>query len=198
MSTTRDRRSADPLSARLAWAVPSHHRATGRMPTLAEVATRLGWSLDQARRAATRAQTPADQQGHTGQRGHEEGAGGQQARRPGPPAERAAWHALETAGQVPTRPAVAGRLRDWERRDARRARLRAVAQRDGETAARWVATYRAEHGHGPTWAELGRAMGWPASRRGDLIRLVAAGGHGPLRFEERVERSLDVGPADFH
>lgn len=184
---TLPRPAVDALAAQLAATVTGHRRRTGRMPSLVEVATALGWSVADTRRAVAEVQSAA-------RRGHPEAGQKGPIRRPGPPAERAAWYALREAGQVPTAPAVAGRLRDWEGRDARRHRLRQLASRDGQPAARWVAAYRAEHGRGPTWGELGKAMGWPYALRGDLVRIIAAGGGGWLQFEERQERSLAVGP----
>lgn len=184
----------DPPAARLAWAVASHRRATGRLPSLAEVARQLGWSLDQTRQAVAQLQQ-ARQTAPAGKEGAMEGRQRPPGARKADPRRRAAARrALEAANQAPTPSAVAARLRDWEARDARRARLRAIAGRDGPGAARWVAAYRAEHGCGPTWGELGRAMGWPAGRTSELVRIAATGGDGWLHFSEGVERSLDVGP----
>ena len=56
-----------------------------------------------------------------------------------------------------------------------------VAGREPELA-RWVETFRAEHGHGPSWATIGVAQGWPdkggrahAVRNAALLRLYSHG-----------------------
>jgi hypothetical protein len=84
------------------------------------------------------------------------------------PAAESAVRMLLRCGQVPTAVAVAARIAKREQHEramvARaRAQRHAVALhlRDGPDAAALVAKHWEARGHGPTWHELGHAMGWP-------------------------------------
>lgn len=90
----------------------------------------------------------------------------------------------------------------WQRKSKHRGRDRKLidaaapyVEADGVRAAAFVATVRRDTGTGPTWRELGSAMGWPGKPYG----LGAAIVHGLarcgwLRFGGE-ERSLRPGPA---
>jgi hypothetical protein len=52
------------------------------------------------------------------------------------------------------------RARD-RRRQVQEPQVRALAERDAERATAFVARVRAQTGEGPTWREVGSAMGWP-------------------------------------
>lgn len=125
--------------------------------------------------------------------------------RPAP--QRAVQH-LVRRGLTPSPAAVASLLAGWREREtaeperrrrrvaaarARRDRIAARVDQDGPRAAATVAGWWREHGHGPTWRELARTMGW--SNRQDMeqaIRgLAAAGWLAP----GRAPRSLRPGPA---
>ena len=70
---------------------------------------------------------------------------------------------LVAGGKAPTREAVesvtrqmlAARRQSAAQRDAE---VAAVVAAHGPDAAAWVRRYRATHGHGPLWSELGRAL----------------------------------------
>jgi hypothetical protein len=102
--------------------------------------------------------------------------------------------ALQAKGQVPTQAAVATymthRRQAAEALAAHRQGADEVARRDGLRAGEWVREYRAQHGFGPLWGELGKAMGWQRRRLNDIIRACQRAGH--LTFEQGVGRSLDV------
>jgi len=99
--------------------------------------------------------------------------------RPDDPAQRSAWLQLVRGGTLPTPAAVTDRA---ARTAARRARevaaakeAAAVAKRDGPAAAAAVAVIVRDTGTGPSWAELGTAMGWPPNtHRGVIPRLTRA------------------------
>ncbi len=53
----------------------------------------------------------------------------------------------------------------------------------------YVALYRRKHGVGPTWRELGEAMGWPRGETPARIRAFYPYG---LRWRRGIARSLTV------
>jgi len=93
---------------------------------------------------------------------------------------RSAWLQLVRGGITPTPAAVAGLLASKAARRARWAReaeqVVALAKQDGAGAAAAVARVIGDTGTGPTWLELGAAMGWPRNAsRGIIPRLLQAG-----------------------
>lgn len=82
--------------------------------------------------------------------------------------------------------------------EARRSRIREERQAafvrtlDGVLAAKHVAQTVEATGAGPTWAELGKAMGWRRGENVHAIRLLARDGW--LRYRDGVYRSLRPGP----
>jgi len=93
---------------------------------------------------------------------------------------RSAWLQLVRGGMTPTPAAVAGLVTSKAARRARRAQEAAevaeIAKRDGASAAAAVARVVDDTGNGPTWLELGAAMGWPRNAsRGIIPRLLQAG-----------------------
>lgn len=99
---------------------------------------------------------------------------------PRPPAEQVVRRLLRH-GHTPTGAAVAGELEGAERAEAARveraARLAATAQANAGRAVRLVAERWALQGSGPTWHELGRAMGWSPGDVAAVIRALVADGH---------------------
>jgi len=96
------------------------------------------------------------------------------------PEKRSAWLQLVRGGMTPTPAAVAGLVASKTARRARRAQEAAevaeIAKRDGASAAAAVARIVDDTGNGPTWLELGAAMGWPRdASRGIIPRLVQTG-----------------------
>jgi len=93
--------------------------------------------------------------------------------------KRSAWLHLVRGGMTPTPAAVAGLVADKATRRARRvqeaAAVAEIAARDGAAAAVAVARIVEDTGTGPTWTELGAAMGWPRSAACEVIpRLLQA------------------------
>jgi hypothetical protein len=74
-------------------------------------------------------------------------------------------HWLARRGETPTARAVASRLEQAggqeQRAEERQVLTKQLAERDGLRAAVYVAGIVRDTGAGPTWRELGRAMGWP-------------------------------------
>ena len=117
--------------------------------------------------------------------------------------KRSAWLHLVRGGMTPTPAAVAGLVASKAARRARRAQEAAevaeIAKRDGASAAAAVARIVDDTGNGPTWLELGAAMGWPRNAsRGIIPRLLQTGwltstaevrslrpGHGPAGGTDR-------------
>jgi hypothetical protein len=62
--------------------------------------------------------------------------------------------------------------------------------REAKRALVFVALFRRKHGYGPTWRELGEAIGWTRreQRNRQIPQLYAYG----LRWRRGVTRSLDV------
>ncbi len=94
--------------------------------------------------------------------------------------KRSAWLQLVRGGMTPTPAAVAGLVASKAARRVRRAReaeqVVTLTKRDGASAAAAVARVVGDTGNGPTWLELGAAMGWPRNAsRGIIPRLVQAG-----------------------
>lgn len=97
--------------------------------------------------------------------------------------QQAVWHLL-TRGESPTPEAVAGELarakEHWQAEERRAARVRAVLEDGGQgpRAAVVVAERWRTAGAGPTWWELGDAMGWPRRKleREALIRALERAG----------------------
>jgi hypothetical protein len=105
------------------------------------------------------------------------------------PVQVAAW--LAGRGTSPTPAAIEGRIREVTGSAERRTRL--LASLDGAAAAAFVAAFWAEHGQGPTWAEVARAMGWPRNSAELAIPQLAR--QGWLTPGGRDEpRSLQAGP----
>ena len=69
----------------------------------------------------------------------------------------------------------------------------AAVRDDAETAAAYVAQVVAGTGTGPTWGQLGAAMGWPAEDVPAIICTLAK--HGWLATGRRPARPLRPGPA---
>jgi hypothetical protein len=114
------------------------------------------------------------------------------------PAAEAAVRFLLGHGQVPTVAAVAAQLATFERhkaamaaREQRRKQLLALPPSDAAQAATLVADRWQAHGHGPTWHELGRAMGWPYEAVAATICALATAGWLVVGTEPR---SLQPGP----
>ena len=102
---------------------------------------------------------------------------------------------LAQAGTVPT-PASVRALAESERAAARSAVKRrelveAAVQRDGRSAAVYVAAVVRSAGTGPTWMELATAMGWPHRVAAPVIRELERAGW--LRTGQAA-RSLRPGP----
>jgi len=121
-----------------------------------------------------------------------------QAATDGRPADERAVLWLARRGEIPTAAAVAARIEGEARHHAAAKVLRAVADwaaaEDGPQASEYVAAVLAETGTGPTWRELGAALGWPR-RPHDTIyviitRLAAAGW---LDQGDKTARSLRPG-----
>ncbi len=97
-----------------------------------------------------------------------------------------------TTIQRPGVPPAAGRAAErqrWRRTARWRARVADLATRDADRAVREVAGCWVRDGHGPTWSELGRALGWPAGMVDAAVRALVAGG----RLEAGTQaRSLNV------
>jgi len=94
--------------------------------------------------------------------------------------KRSAWLHLVRGGMTPTPAAVAGLVASKAARRVRRAQEAAevaeIAKRDGASAAAVVARIVDDTGDGPTWLELGAAMGWPRNAsRGIIPRLLQTG-----------------------
>jgi len=111
------------------------------------------------------------------------------------PDKRSAWLHLVRGGMTPTPAAVAGLVADKAARRARRVREAAavaeIAARDGAAAAVAVARIVADTGTGPTWTELGAAVGWPRSASREIIpKLLQAG----WLTSTTEHRSLRPGP----
>ena len=106
-------------------------------------------------------------------------------------------------GQVPTPAAVLARLAQRDQRErAMGARAQAIAQRlrDGPAAAALVATQWQAHGHGLTWHELGRQLGWPYRQVGPTVRALAGAGwltpgSAPRSLRPGPRFALDQAPA---
>ena len=98
-------------------------------------------------------------------------------------------------GQVPTAAAVAGQLATFDQRKAamaaREQRRKQLQSSDGPRAATLVAGHWQAHGRGPTWRELGRAIGWPQREVALTVRALAKAGWLTVGDEPR---SLRPGP----
>jgi hypothetical protein len=106
------------------------------------------------------------------------------ALRPRPLADRSAAeravHWLAARGETPTAGAVASRLEMIRvRRDGaerRKGQADQLADRDAMKAAAHVGQVVTATGAGPTWTELGKAMGWPHDAKNAVItRLIRTG-----------------------
>jgi hypothetical protein len=110
--------------------------------------------------------------------------------------QAAIW--LACRSEIPSAAAVAAAARQLAKRRARQDRLIALAAphvgADGERAAAFVAGIVQETGAGPTWAELGDAMGWPAHPLGLRTAIITGlRSAGWLRYRQKP-RSLRPGP----
>jgi hypothetical protein len=112
------------------------------------------------------------------------------------PAERAAWW-LAARGQTPTAQAVAKRLAEaqaqQERAEERRQAAEQLARRDGPRAAQYAAGVIQSTGTGPTWRELGQAMGWPEWSWPAVIGRLERAGYLATGSEPRSLRPGDRG-----
>lgn len=103
---------------------------------------------------------------------------------------------LIRAGITPTQAAVAAGQKTHRAREAGiQAAIRGLARPDieGPRAGAWVAQVRTDTGTGPTWAELGAAMGWTRPVAEQQIRALSASRW--LTTTTNQARSLRPGPA---
>jgi hypothetical protein len=111
------------------------------------------------------------------------------------PAAEVAVRLLLGRGQVPTAAAVVGQVASFDQRKAataaREQRRKQLLSSDGPRAATLVNEHWQAHGHGPTWRELGRAMGWPSGEVALTVRALAKAGWLTVGSEAR---SLRPGP----
>ncbi len=121
------------------------------------------------------------------------------------PAEHRAVRELLRRGIPPTPAAVAGELANLERRRQAEAdseaRVRAIVAADGPRAAALVAEVWQATGAGPTWGELGRALGWRFKgaehrRNRDRDRAVRGLAAAGWLIVGDAPRSLRPGPKD--
>jgi hypothetical protein len=107
------------------------------------------------------------------------------------PGERAC-HWLARRGETPTAGAVASRLEQARGQkqlaEERQVLTGQLAERDSLRAAVYVAGIVRDTGTGPTWRELGRAMGWPGWAAPWVIGLLERAGWLTTGAAERTLR----------
>jgi hypothetical protein len=94
-------------------------------------------------------------------------------------------------------PALAVFEETWREQQQARTQAAATARdtvlRDAERAAAYVAGVWARTGAGPTWTELGDALGWSPALRARIIRMLAREGVLSYSAEPRSLAAADTG-----